>query len=503
MAHCPGEWVDDPSPQLYDCTQLASASARTWRGMCGARAAASRPMQAALRTNLSWVPCGTAAAAPRRWDAVRVIELLANRTLAIIGDSLGLYMFCALSCALIADGRGSFGSVQAGPAPGTQTIAVHGQAPAGAKLPGITIAPAYLLLPGCGLRCGASGFSSHTQACSGGLIYQLGQQLRRTAASPNQARPSQARPNRSLVVLHYPCTVHAASLTTKLPRRLSNVTWTDFAAWPSLLPTACATDGCARQADLASLNITMMEHATALARIEAVGGQGLALLVETVPTHFPTLKGCVRAAFAGLHMAGAAAPHEWEGFLLAALEWSRQLAAQPGGISVLQGVLRLARPAVLSKGNLEASLVHAAARYAHTACDRNSSRICLQLHTSHTAPSARPEPASSGTTPSSSCHVRSLVTARKRLSTRALSCEARRLSLGAIGWRQQIERAAAAARGVQLLARSEARDARFDAHPGRVHGARPFLDCVHNSFAPGAFDVEALNLLQALESRFG
>ena len=51
-------------------------------------------MQAALRTNLSWVPCGTAAAAPRRWDAVRVIELLANRTLAIIGDSLGLYMFC-------------------------------------------------------------------------------------------------------------------------------------------------------------------------------------------------------------------------------------------------------------------------------------------------------------------------------------------------------------------------------------------------------------------------
>ena len=49
----------------------------------------------------------------------------------------------------------------------------------------------------------------------------------------------------------------------------------------------------------------------------------------------------------------------------------------------------------------------------------------------------------------------------------------------------------------------EARDARFDAHPGRVHGARPFLDCVHNSFAPGAFDVEALSLLHALESRFG
>ena len=85
---------------------------------CGARAAASRPMQPALRTNLSWVPCGTA---PRRWDAVRAIkvtitltnltltnpdlslnsnpdpnpnpnQLLANRTLAIIGDSLGLYM---------------------------------------------------------------------------------------------------------------------------------------------------------------------------------------------------------------------------------------------------------------------------------------------------------------------------------------------------------------------------------------------------------------------------
>eukprot|EP00964_Phaeocystis_antarctica_P092101 scaffold59180_cov45-Phaeocystis_antarctica.AAC.4 len=80
------------------------------------------------------------------------------------------------------------------------------------------------------------------------------------------------------MVLHYPCTVHAASLTTQvslthaphpnpnpnsnphphphphphpspspnpnqLHRRLSNVTWSDFAAWPSLLPTACAADG--------------------------------------------------------------------------------------------------------------------------------------------------------------------------------------------------------------------------------------------------------------------
>ena len=60
------------------------------------------------------------------------------------------------------------------------------------------------------------------------------------------------------MVLHYPCTVHAASLTTQLHRRLSNVTWTDFAAWPSLLPTACAADGCARQADLETLNITMV-----------------------------------------------------------------------------------------------------------------------------------------------------------------------------------------------------------------------------------------------------
>ena len=240
-----------------------------------------------------------------------------------------------------------------------------------------------------------------------------------------------------------------------------------------------------------------MEHATALAHIEVVGDKGDALLVETVPTHFPTLKGCLQAAFAGLHLAGAPASHEWEGFLLAALEWTRQLAAQPGGISVLQGVLRLAKPAVLSKGNLEASLAHAAARYAHTACERHGSRVCLQ--TNHTAPKARRE--STGRTPS--CHVRSLVMARKHLSTRALSCEAHRLSLGTVGWRQQIERAAAAARGVQLLARSEARDARFDAHPGRVHGARPFLDCVHSSFAPGAFDVEALGLLQALDERFG
>jgi len=37
--------------------------------------------------------------------------------------------------------------------------------------------------------------------------------------------------------------------------------------------------------------ITQMNHATALAHIEAVGDRGHALLVETVPTHFPTLEG--------------------------------------------------------------------------------------------------------------------------------------------------------------------------------------------------------------------
>ena len=26
MANCAGEWAYDPSPQLYDCTQLATAS---------------------------------------------------------------------------------------------------------------------------------------------------------------------------------------------------------------------------------------------------------------------------------------------------------------------------------------------------------------------------------------------------------------------------------------------------------------------------------------------
>ena len=43
MANCAGEWAYDPSPQLYDCTQLASPSARIWRGMCGAMLTHVRP----------------------------------------------------------------------------------------------------------------------------------------------------------------------------------------------------------------------------------------------------------------------------------------------------------------------------------------------------------------------------------------------------------------------------------------------------------------------------
>ena len=74
----------------------------------------------------------------------------------------------------------------------------------------------------------------------------------------------------------------------------------------------------------------------------------------------------------------------------------------------------------------------------------------------------------------------------------------------AVGWRQQAERAAVAgAAPAGLLARSAAREPRWDVHPGVQRPSPGFFDCKHSSLAPGAFDVEALGFQRALERRFG
>ena len=88
-----------------------------------------------------------------------------------------------------------------------------------------------------------------------------------------------------------------------------------------------------------------------------------------------------------------------------------------------------------------------------------------------------------------------------KLAKVAVACEPRRDIPGPLGFRQRLERAAAANYSVPLLARFDARAPRYDMHPGREHHAPGFLDCMHSSFERGLFEPEAFGLLHALEHR--
>ena len=83
------------------------------------------------------------------------------------------------------------------------------------------------------------------------------------------------------------------------------------------------------------------------------------------------------------------------------------------------------------------------------------------------------------------------------------SCVPRHRPLGLAGWRQVAEGRSAASFRVPLLRRSDAREPRWDLHPGIQRQAPGYYDCKHSTFARGAFDAEVHGFLSVLEARFG
>ena len=94
-------WVAEAAPTQYDCRSLQGASAQHWSSVCGARVAKYESQQASLRS-MNWVCPGALLAS--QWNATRALELLTNKTVVVIGDSMGNALFCALTCALISSG---------------------------------------------------------------------------------------------------------------------------------------------------------------------------------------------------------------------------------------------------------------------------------------------------------------------------------------------------------------------------------------------------------------
>ena len=78
-------WSDSAAPSLYDCRD--SEKFAVWRTACGHASAKYSANQPSLRR----ASCGSA-------DATRMLNLMANRTVVVLGDSHALNLWCALTC---------------------------------------------------------------------------------------------------------------------------------------------------------------------------------------------------------------------------------------------------------------------------------------------------------------------------------------------------------------------------------------------------------------------
>ena len=349
-------WVDGGAAR-YDCIDVPG-----WAHACQGPHTRYSPMQPALR-DARYVPCDVAW--PTRFNASRALELLANRTVAIVGDSLANNLFCALTCALVRDGAATFGALARGPVAHTSTVRISDH-----------LHSSSWVLPTCaGGRHGRCiyGHSTLGAGCGANALENLA---------------GKAEAGMQLVVLHNPCAAHANVGLDLLHARMANASLQDFAAWGRLMPNgrSCRGEG-------AGADATPTEHAhctaaaagvagsasgggdvveayaqkarTAAARLARISGAdgSLGLLIESMPAHNPPLGGCLRAAAAGLGARAAAAldSSEFEGLVLSLAEFARQLARSESGAELL-GRLGIDRPGTLLKGTMHLTRLLAAGR---------------------------------------------------------------------------------------------------------------------------------------------
>lgn len=480
-----GSWRDaaDYEMMRHDCGGLDTPSGNLWSRICSSRADKLQHRRqrnvngSDVLRSLRWVPCE--ASAPG-WSARRMLALLRNKVVAVVGDSLALGMWCALTCSLIANGAimEYSGKKMTGKLAGLKYVTMRS-----------ALAPnrgdsSRWLLGQCGTSCSNKGvklMSSTHVGCGDRLMTQLIQ----AAALTDFA-----------VVLNACGTgIRGVSVLGRVQSELVNVTWADFGRWPSLLPTACPPserDPCSRGADLGSYRQRVNTAAARVRALTAANPRSIGMLLETPSSHFPVLDGCLQSAQAGMYRIGTNDPSDWDAYVLSSLEYARQMAARPGGLNVIHMLSKqITNPAAAAKGPANVRLLTALAKYEQWACP-------LAERGQPAAASCSAKRAGSDTR----CLLESLKTphhAYRKLLMVPLHCEPRRVSEpldGKLGYRQQIERAAAGNHSVPLLERFVARISRHDAHTGARLG---MLDCMHNSLAPGVFEPEVLGLMAELE----
>lgn len=420
--------------------------------------------------------------------------------MVVLGDSMSINLFCALSCAMLQNGTVLRESRSIAQLPGKSVM----------RMVSLTSGySAHWLVPECAggahFRC-LYGHSAGSGAC--------GQQTLDFVAEPKVAR------RHEFVVIHTPCGAHHQHFALPaIATALINESYAGFAAWPDLLLSACAQSHaiCPGNATLQTqggIGDSASRSATTMRDVMAANRGSLAMLLESMPAHNPILPGCHASAIRGVQpdQVSDLDEHEWEGYVVGTIEYARQLLRRWPEVGrevftrvgITEGSLHL-----IVKDSLLLAGLHAA-EHVRQACLRAMN--APPQPACHSGAQQQPQYPMEPSGDLANCWLRGLP--RPPNATRSWHprwrdtfnpgwCAARTTSLGGGGWRQAAERRAAAAFDVPILLRSDARESRWDLHPGIQSDPPNYFDCKHSTFAPGAFDAEVVGFLAALEARFG
>ena len=403
-------------------------------------------------------------------NATRILQLLHNRTVVVLGDSHALDLWCGLVCWFATTGGAQLGRLSVKPPlSGSWVLTMdlppfktHWQVPLCASGDGKGQC-------GQGTHCGTLRKGSCLPGCGHNLFQQL-----------------LHKPER-LFVLWSPCAQYAAAgklhsgmmLRSGLKLERFRQLGTDPLA--AICPAICPN----------MANTTIHSYAQ-VARRAAYGLRALhksssssgGALVQALPAHFPEVEGMLTP----WHAQRLDGLGSYDRLVASGLLWlHRQLANNDTEALLQMGVDTLE--------HAEPSLLLGTSRMLETfKCDRSASQSCLlQL-------------------------VRSIGggPGGLRHHLRAARCaplpdaEVDRPLLAATtppDWRQRIETAAALEANVPLLASYVSRRRRWDLHPG-IQGGHPSqrsskYDCSHSVIAADAYVTEVIWLQRALESTFG
>ena len=473
-------WVNASELQRpYHCASLTS----WWEGACNKKYGYSSQI-AHVEHGLRLSSCSGSGSGI---NATRILELLENRTVAILGQSLSANLWCSVVCHL----------VWSGATLDEKTVASAGNIRV-ARIRSAAGSSDWVLPPAPHLpstehlshlvehATGGHGKVFVLLGCRGEYFHrskllEVAQGLILGSRAPMERLHSWHRAG------------HHHFLQAICNKSASNCGIDTVAAIESKYEASCGA------------------HAQLLRRLNVgpLVTLSLGMLLESPPFHFPDLPELLDPAElrddraeggeAARSMAelGLDEPGSYERFYLSALSWVHQRVRHAmNGTSLVLDAMQISRPVMSSyaprSGHMDPAYV----------IGFEQSDEARQCRRSHADLAVREE-----------CYLRALLEipspTDRRLHFRLRHCQpidSGVQAAAALHWRQRVEAQVGQTHQVPVLRRHRMRIPRWDLHRGlssNYSSPLATFDCLHSVRSDGAFDVEMFALQEALEARFG